>query len=197
MATAIASIGLGATLAGGLLSARAEKQSGEAQQQMYNYQAQVAKINSQIDLQNRDYAIDQGQREAEIAGMKGGQQFGAIRTAQGASGFDVNTGSAARVQDSQRKVTQMDLSQIRTNAAKTAYDFTVKSTMDTNQATLDTIAGQNAKIAGDIRSTASILGTIGSVSSKWLAGNTAGLWGGKSSGSSRETMGLDGLAAIG
>jgi hypothetical protein len=48
---------------------------------------------------------------------------------------------------------------------------------DTNQATLDIAAGKNAAAAGDINAVSSILGTAGSVSSKWLQGNQVGLWG--------------------
>ena len=176
MATGVGTIGLGATLAGGLLSAFGAEKSGAAQQQMYNYQAAVAKINSQIDQQNREYALNYGEQQATIEGMKAGQQFGQIRAAEGASGIDVNTGSAADVQRSQRAVTAMDLTQIRSNAAKTAYDYNVKSVMDTNQASLDVMAGQNAKIAGGIKAASSILGTAGSVSSKWLQGQQAGLY---------------------
>jgi hypothetical protein len=145
---------------------------------MYNYQAGVAQINAGIDKQNAEYALNQGEQQSVIEGLKAGQQAGAIRAAQGASGVDVNSGSAAAVQASQRGITAMDLTQIRTNAAKTAYDYNVKSVMDTNQASLDVMAGENAKTAGDINATSSILGSVSSVSSKWLQGSQAGLWGG-------------------
>lgn len=176
MAAAVGAIGMGSSLAGGILGAYGALQSGDAQQRMYNYQAQVAKINSQIDLQNRDYALQVGETEAGQYGMKATQQAGQIRTAQGASGLDVNTGSAAAVQASQKKVTGIDLTQIRANAAKTAYDYTVRSVMDTNQASLDVIAGQNAKSASKIQAMASILGSAGSVSSKWMQGQQTGLY---------------------
>lgn len=176
MVAAVGAVGMGTTLAGGILSAFGAEKSGEASQQMYNYQAGVAQINSQIDQQNREYASNYGEQQSVIEGLKGAQQFGQIRTAQGASNLDVNSGSNKAVQDSQRTVTAMDLTQIRSNAAKTAYDYDVKSTMDTNQASLDVMAGQNAKTAGDISAMASILGTVGSVSSKWLQGSQAGLW---------------------
>ncbi len=175
-AASVGGIGMGASLAGGLLSAFGAEKSGQAQQQMYNYQAQVAQINSQIDLQNADWARNKGEIQATQYGMKAAQQFGAIRAAQGASNIDVNSGSAVDVQRSQKQITAIDMGQIRSNAAKVAYDFDVKSTMDLNQSTLDVMAGQNAKMAGDINAASSILGTVGSVSSKWLQGNQIGMW---------------------
>ena len=175
-AAAAGTIGIGASLGGGLLSAFGAEKSGQSQQAMYDYQAQVARINSQIDKQNADWARNKGEIEATQFGLKSAQQFGQIRAAQGASNIDVNSGSSVRVQDSQRQLTRMDMGQIRANAAKVAYDFDVKSSMDLNQATLDTFAGENAKTAGDINAFSSILGTAGSVSSKWMQGQQMGMF---------------------
>lgn len=182
MATAVGSVGLGASLAGGLMSAFGAYSSGQSQKQMYDYQSQVATLNAQIDKQNSEYASNQGEIQATQYGEKAAQQRGQIIVQQGASGIQVGTGSSADVVASQKKVTDLDLTQIRSNAAKTAFDFTTKAAADTNQATLDTMAGANAAKAGEIGAASSILGTVGSVSSKWLQGNTAGLWGTKSSG---------------
>ena len=182
MAQAVGMIGMGASLAGGILGAEGAQQTAAAQQQMYNYQAGVAKINSQIDLQNADYARNQGELQAMQFGLKASQQEGHIRSQQSASNLDVNSGSNLDVQTSQKKLDSMDMTQIRSNAAKTAYDFDVKSTMDLNQSTLDVMAGQNAKTAGDINAMASIVGSVGSVSSKWMQGNQVGLWGSGSGG---------------
>ena len=170
-------IGIGSSLGGGLLSAFGAKRSGEAQQQMYNYQAQVAQINAQIDKQNAEYALNQGEQQAQQFGLHAAQQRGQIIANQGASGVAIGSGSAAEVVRSQDLLTRMDLTQIRSNAAKTAYDFNVKATMDLNQATLDTMAGINARTAGDINAASSILGTAGSVSSKWLQGKQMGMFG--------------------
>ena len=176
MAAAVGAIGMGASLAGGILGAEGAKQSAAATQQSYNYQAGVAKINSQIDLQNKEYALNYGEIQATQYGLKERQQEGQIKVAQSASNLDVNSGSAVDVQQSQRKLGQMDMTQIRSNAAKTAYDFDVKSTMDLNQSTLDVMAGQNAKSAGDIQAMASIVGSVGSVSSKWMQGSQMGMF---------------------
>lgn len=168
---------LATTAIGGGISAFGAQKAGAATQQMYNYQAGVARINSQIDKQNQEYALNQGEAEAQRYGLKAGQRMGEIKVAQAASNLDVNSGSAVDVRDSQHKVSEMDMTQIRSNAAKTAYDFDVKSVMDLNQASLDVMAGQNAKIAGDIKAAESFIGTASSVSSKWMQGQQAGMWG--------------------
>ena len=175
--TAVGGIGLGASVAGSVIGAYGAEEQGQAQSGMFGYQAQVAKINSQIDLQNADYARMAGEQRAVTEGRKGAQVLGAIRANQGASNLDVNRGSDAQVQASQKSTTNLDLTQIRSNAAKTAYDFDVKSVEDTNQATLYSTASTNAKTAGDIGALSSIVGGAGSVSAKWLQGQQQGLWG--------------------
>ena len=176
MATGFGTVGLGATLAGGVMQAMGASKQGDAQQSMYNYRAQVAKINADINRQNASWARDKGEREAVQYGMKAAQQRGAIMTAQAASGLDVNTGSAAQVRESQQKITTMDTAQIRSNAAKIAYDYETKAVMDENQATLDTKTGEYAKEASQYKVAESILGTVSTVSSKWQQGRSTGLW---------------------
>ncbi len=186
MAAIAGMVGIGATVAGGALQADAARQGGAAQQQMYNYQSQVAKINSQIDLQNADYARSQGEVQAVQSGMRYRQEEGQILVHQAASNLDVNSGSNLEVQRSERTLAGIDAGQIRSNAAKTAYDFDVKSVMDLNQSTLDTMAGVNAKAAGDIQADISIVGTTASVASKWMqmsqSGMGAGIFGGSGGG---------------
>lgn len=175
-ASSVGGVGIGASLAGGMFSAFGAERSGAAQQQMYNYQAQVAQINAQIDKQNAEYALNRGEQEAQQYGLRAGQQRGQIIANQGASNIAIGSGSAASVVQSQGLLTRMDLTQIRSNAAKTAYDYDVRATTDTNQATLDVLAGKNAEAAGDINAASSILGTVGSVSSKWLQGKSVGMF---------------------
>ena len=174
--TTIGEVGLGSTAAGSALSAFGAYDTGTANSRMYGYQAQVAQINSKIALQNADYARMQGEQQAVIAGRRGAQQLGGIRAAEGASGLDVNSGSAKDVQTSQKGTTALDLTQIRSNAAKVAYDYDVQSTQDISQAGLYDMASSNAKTAGEIGALSSIVGGAGSVSSKWLQGQQEGLW---------------------
>jgi len=183
MAAALGAVGIGATLAGGITSAIGAESSAAATQQSYNYQAGVAQINSTIDLQNADYARSQGETQAMQYGLQAGQRQAQIRNTQAASGLDVNSGSAAAVQASQKTITGIDTAQIRSNAAKTAYDYDVKSTMDLNQSTLDVMAGDNAITAGNFQAASSILGSVGSVSSKWMQGSQSGMFGSSSSSS--------------
>ena len=176
MAAGFGAVSIGASLIGGILSAQGAAKQGDAQQQMYNYRAGVARINADINRQNAAWSRDKGEKEAAQYGMKAAQQRGAIKAAQGASGLDAGSGSALDVQRSQEKITAMDLKQIRENSAKVAYDYETKAVMDENQATLDVMTGENAKQASKYKVAESILGTASTVSSKWQQGSTTGLW---------------------
>lgn len=178
MAEAMAVVGMGATIAGGITQAAGAKAAGQAALQQNNYQAGIAEINSKIATQNADYARNQGEIQATQYGIKSAQRQGAIRAGQGASGVDVNTGTAVDVRASQKKVSDMDLAQIRTNAAKTAYDFDAQAVGFDNQATLYRMAGANAVTAANYQATASILGTVSSVASKWSQGSQVGMFAG-------------------
>ena len=172
----LGAVSIGSSLIGGIMGGVGKKQEAEAQSQMYAYQAKVAQINADLDKQNADFAINKGEQQAVIAGLSGAQELAKIKVGQAASGFDINTGSAAEVQASQRQITGMNMDQIRANASKVAYDYNVKSVEDLNQAGLDTFASINASQAGDIAMAASLVSTAGSVSSKWLSGQQSGIF---------------------
>jgi hypothetical protein len=187
----IAEAGMGTTLLGGGLGAIGSFMGGLAQQQMYDYQAGVAMMNAQISQQNATYALNVGEIQAANAGLAAGQRLGQIKAAHSASGLDVNTGSAAQVRASQKEVSGMDVAAIRSNAAKTAYNYQVQGVQYAAQAQLDTFAGQNARSAGLINAGSSIIGAASSVSNEWLRGQSLGLWGspGGGSGSASTTFG--------
>jgi hypothetical protein len=173
----VSSAGVGLSAAGGVVGAIGSIFGGQSQQKMFNYQAALAQQNAQIAKQNADYAIQQGEQQAQSYGMQAAQRQGQIKVAQAASGLDINSGSAARVQAGQKLVTSMDLDQIRSNAAKTAYNYDVQANTFENQSSLDVMAGSNAAAAGEIGATSTLLGSASSVSTKWLQGQQAGLFG--------------------
>lgn len=157
---------LGATAAGGILGAIGSTTSGDAQQQMYQYQAGVARMNAQLAKQDANYSLAAGEVEAEQSGMRTRAEIGATRAGFGAG--NVAGGSTNRVIQSETEIGQQNQGIIRANAAKRAYGFNVSSAADTAQAGAFTTAGQYAQEGGELGATQSIIGAAGSVSSKWL-----------------------------
>jgi len=174
----LGTIGLAASGASGGLGIIGSLFGGAAKAESYKYQSSMAWYNAAIAKQNEKYSLDVGEQQAMRQGIAGAAQAGQIKAAQGASGIDVNSGSAKQVQESQHLVSQMDLQAIREKAAKTAYDFSVQATNYENQAKGLSKAASNARTEGILGAVSSFVGTAGSVASKWLQGNQLGLWGG-------------------
>lgn len=168
----IAAVSAGASVLGGAITAGGTLAGGASQQAMYNYQAGVAQLNSKIALQNADYTQTAGGTAGYQSGLKTGAIVGTQKADQGASGVDVGSGSAAGVRDTTTKLGQYDQDLIATNYAKKAYGYEVEAATKTAEAGADVIAGENAVKASKISAAGSILGTVGSVSSKWLQGSS-------------------------
>lgn len=152
---------MGATAAGGILGAFGKLQEGQATQQMYQYKAAVAE-------QNRKYQLQAGDVAAQRKGMEERYKIGEATVAQGASGLDINRGSAPLVRQGMHDVAIQEQGLIRSEFARRAYG-------EEAEAKLDIAAGKQAKYAGGIGAVSSILGAASSVSDKWLAGKAAGI----------------------
>ena len=123
----LAAISIGSSVVGTGLSAAMQRRVHRPKARCMATKPAVARFIQQIALQNADYARDQGEGQAQKYGMGARQQAGQIRAGQGASGLDVNSGSAKSVADSQHIVSRMDMDTIRANAAKIAYNYDVQA----------------------------------------------------------------------
>lgn len=164
----IAMVGMGASAAQGIVGAFGSIFSGNAQANMYQYQAGVARINETIARQNAAWERQAGEAQALEEGLKGRQVSGRIVTAQSGSGFDVRSGTNVKVQQSQSEINQYDQNVIRANAAHRAYSYEVEAVGKEAEARADEYASSYARTAGYIGAVSSILGGASSVSSKYL-----------------------------
>lgn len=176
--TLIGTMAMGASAGGSALSTFGALFSGDASAKGYKYQAGVAKLNADIQRQNAEYTIRAGEQEASRTGRKYGQIIGQQKARQAAKGLDVNRGAPAMVRDSQHDIALEDQGQIRENANRKARGQLQDANKYDAEAAAAKVAGRNSRIASYISAGSSILGGVSSVSSKWLQGQSAGLWGG-------------------
>lgn len=169
----IASMGLSA--AGGIMGAFGKAQEGKAQAQQLQYQAGIAQYNKQVALQNRDYASAQGEEEAVNTGLSGRYREGKIRAGIGASGIDVNSGSAAAVQASQREITQRDMATVRNKAARVAMGYATEAEQAELQSNLYKMGASNVQAATPLNVASSLISGASSVASKWMQAKAAGM----------------------
>lgn len=177
MAAPLALVGLGSSILGGITSAQGALASGKAQMEQSYYQAGIAQLNAKIAKQNADYALNAGEQEAMRRGLTGAQVKGQAVAAEASGNIDVRSGSAAAVQKGIDFATAADTATIRANAAKAAWNYDAKATDFMMQAGLYQLAGADAAKAGQIKAESSLLGTVGSVASKWSQGSQVGLLG--------------------
>lgn len=170
-------IGIGGSILGSLFSAQGAAKSAQAQSGQMLYQAGLSQLNAQIAEQNAIYTQQQGERQAAKYGLGARQQIGQITADKAASGLDVGSGSAKQVIDSQHLVAEMDMDQIRSNAAKAAYDYRTQASADRSQAAMDWLGARDVKAAGQTNVLGSLIGGASSVADKWLKGSESGMWG--------------------
>ena len=121
------------------------------------YQAQVAANNAKLAQQQGKLDIQSGEIAAVDQGLKTKAAVGTEKAQQGASGIDVNTGSAPAVRAGTAETGMLDALTIRSNAAKKAYADEVTAQSDTAQGVLDTFAGQSAQTGADIGAAGTLL----------------------------------------
>lgn len=174
---AIGAVGIGSSLIGGIIGARGAAESASAQATASTYKAGVALLNRQINLQNANWALESGEVQGMESGLRARSQIGQTKVVQAASSLDVNSGTAKAVRDTQTDVASYDQNVIKFDAAKTAYGYESKATMDEAQSHLDTMAADTELEAGKINMLTSFINAGSSVSSKWMQGKQAGMWG--------------------
>jgi hypothetical protein len=175
MAAPLAAVGIGATLVSGFVGAAGDLFKGQAESNMYNFQAGIAQMRAKVATQNAEWARQSGEENALISGLRSRFQIGQIKAGQGASNIAVGSGSPAAVRAGQTEMAQLDESIIRTNAARRAFGQEVEAAADTAQAGAYRVAADTSITAGEIGAAGSILGGATGVSSKWLQASQYGI----------------------
>jgi hypothetical protein len=164
---AIAPVGFGAGVVGGVVNAIGSYNSLSAQSANAAYQAQVAANNATIAQQNAELDIQSGEVQAANQGLKTRATVGTTMAGEAASGVSVNSGSFPAVRASESEIGMLDALTIRSNAAKSAYSQEVAATSDTAEAGLLTQESQQASAAAPVAALGSFLGSASSVGGTW------------------------------
>ena len=171
----IAAISIASGAASGVLGAFGADKKADAEQKMYAYKAQVAKNNAIIAERNADAARESGAVKGQISDLRTKSLIANQLVAQAASGLDVNSGTNVNVRESTHDVGRLDTLTIIANAGKEAVGYLAQASGFEAEAQLDTMAGNNARTAGDINIASSLLGGATSVSDKYLGFKQKGI----------------------
>lgn len=146
---------------------------GNAAAASANYGAQVATNNATIATQNANYASAAGETQAYNQGLKQREIAGAVRGGIAASGIDVNSGSAAKVQESQAALGLQDVEQVRQTAALQNYGYKTQATGFAAQSQLSKAEAGFDEEAGWLKGTGALL----SGTAKYGTGGITALFG--------------------
>lgn len=161
--------GLATKAVGEHQAGQAAEAAGRAQADVSESQAQVADYNAHVaDLQSQD-AVERGAEAENRFRLQVRGAIGAQRTGFAAGNIDVGFGSAVDVQGDAAYLGELDALQIRTNAARQAWGYSVQASDYRQQATIDRKAAANQIAAGEQAATASNF----NVASTLLTGGTS------------------------
>lgn len=166
-AATAATLGTVASIGGTVFSALGAISSGISQSKSADYNAQIALNNAKIARNNASLAGQKGEIEAAQAGAQEKAKLAAIQADQGASGVDVNSGSAVNVRSSTAQVGEQDILNIRANAARNAYGYETEAQSDTAQAGLYKSQASSDMLGGFLGGASSFLSGVGSAGSEY------------------------------
>jgi len=160
-------LGMILNFAGAMSAAAGQRQAAEAKAAEYEYQAKIDENNRNVALWKAADAKARGAKEeaalrVKVAGLKGRQ-----RSALAASGVEVGSGSALDILGDTAALGELDALTIRSNAERESYEQNVVASNLQANAGMKRMGAQNARIAGKIGATTSLLSGAGSIASKW------------------------------
>lgn len=146
------------SLVGGMMGAQNARQEGA-------FNAGMLNRNAALKEQAAQESIFAGDTSADWQRVRTGQAIGTQRSVQAANGIDVNSGSAAQLQDDTAMIGELDALTIQNNAAREAYGHRIQADQDRMNAV------QTVTNAGN-KATGSILGGIGGAFGSFAGGRS-------------------------
>lgn len=163
-------------IGGAALSAGGAIAGGISQGHALGYQAQVARNNADIAKQNAEYASQAGDVATQRTGLKARSQLNTVRASLAANGLDVNSGSAADTQVSQREIGALDQATTAHDAALQIYGYKTQAQGYTDQSKLLNSEASDAVAEGVLKGAGSLLGAASQLPDafSWMSASDVG-----------------------
>lgn len=153
---------------GAFYSAKAAQYQAKSAALDAEFESSMSAINARAAEVEAASIIDEGQRSAGLAGLQFGAIRGTIRAEQGASGFTRSRDIEASLEYSK----QVDLSAIRSNAARAAAAARMRAINYRSSATAASLSARNLRSSAKTinpwaAGAGSLVGEAGDVSARW------------------------------
>ncbi|HZX69768.1 MAG TPA: hypothetical protein VFE77_03035 [Rhodanobacter sp.] len=172
---ALPAIAIAATVASTAMSAYGAYSQGQAQSAQAKYQQQVAQNNAVMKQRAEVSTASQATVTETYQALQDAALKGRETAAEGASGTDVNQGSALNTTSNTAADAVLNQKTVAYNASMQEYDEAAQADYQQGQAGQFGAASQNALTAGTIGAAGSVLSGPGSVADKWYKFNQAGV----------------------
>lgn len=162
-------LGIGVSGLGALSSANAAKANASLQQTQLKFNAQMAKINEQLNETNAQATLFAGQREEANVRLKTGQLKSTQRARMAANGIDLSSDTPAAILATTEVMGEMDATTVANNALRAAWGY---RTQGANYAAQAAMANANANTINPSNAfTSTLLGNAGNVAMNWYTVN--------------------------
>lgn len=172
-ATTLANVALGAAALGGIMSAIGAYQQGQTASKVASYNAAVARNNQAIAERQAQEALARGAAEEERQRMQAARLIGSQRASLLANNLAIEDDSSASALIGDTALfAELDALTIRSNAAREADALRQQGANFAAEAQLEQAQGRYARRAGNLGSFTSLLGSAGTVASRWYSFNS-------------------------
>lgn len=162
-------LGVGTAGLGVLSSANASKNSATTNQIQLQFNAEVAKLNQQLNETNAQAALMSGQLEENAVRMRTAQMKGTQRARMAANGIDLSSDTPLEILSSTDFMGKIDAQTVANNAVRAAWGY---RTQGSNYALQAAMASASAStISPSTAFTNTLLGGAGSVAMNWYTAN--------------------------
>lgn len=167
MGAAAVPIMIGATVLGGITQAYGQIKAGDAEKRQASYEAEVLRNNAAIAYMAADDTLEKNKVVVQERGVQTAQTIGEQRAAGAAQGVDVNQGSITELAVDAARIGALDEKTATENAKRQALAYIMQGKSFEKEAEAALIRGRDAKSSSRISAIGTLLGTAGSVATKW------------------------------
>lgn len=155
------------------ITAASQVGQGIANSNAANYQAAVANNNMITAQRNANYTASATSAQVTAEGLKARSTDAQVKAAAAANNVNVNTGSAANVETSQRELGALDTATVANRGALATYGYETQASGFGAQSKLDKAEGQMDLLAGFTQAAGTLLGSpqVGQAASGAFGGN--------------------------
>jgi hypothetical protein len=165
---AAAAVSLGSSVLGGVMKSKGASDAGDAASSQAEYQAQIAEQNAQLAEIRKIQIQEAANERIQAAQVETSQIVSSQRTQIAGAGVVVGQDTALDTEIDTIRAGTLDSIAIQRNANLDKWAAEIDAQSNRDQAALSRATAESAKRAGRTNALSSLVGSAGTVASKWM-----------------------------